>query len=164
MGGELTTEATITQASEFKLPEISPMSLYVSKEEMLIFVNEINAPVIFDTRTVNEYSGAQQKSGAKTAGRIPGSLLMDWANCVNYSGDKKFKSIKELEKIYAQVIPDKNQAVVAYCHSGVRSAHTTFVLTELLGYKNVKNYDGSWTEWSHFENYPKTKDSLTTIF
>lgn len=164
MGGELTTEATITQASEFKLPEISPMSLYVNKEEMLTFVNEINPPVIFDTRTVNEYSGAQQKSGAKTAGRIPGSLLMDWADCVNYSGDKKFKSIKELEKIYAQVIPDKNQAVVAYCHSGVRSAHTTFVLTELLGYKNVKNYDGSWTEWSHFENYPKTKDSLTTIF
>lgn len=164
IGGELTTESTITQRSEFSLPEISPMSLYVNREEMLTFVNEINPPVIFDTRTVDEYTGAQQKSGAKTAGRIPRSLLMDWADCVNYSGDKKFRSIKELEKIYAQVIPDKNQAVVAYCHSGVRSAHTTFVLTELLGYKNVKNYDGSWIEWSHFENYPKTKDSITTIF
>ena len=164
IGGVLTTEATIVQESEFKLPEISPMNFYVNKEQMLTFVKDINPPVIFDTRTVNEFTGAQQKSGAKTAGRIPGSLLMDWADCVNYSGDKKFKGIKELERIYAQVLPDKHQAVVAYCHSGVRSAHTTFVLTELLGYKNVKNYDGSWTEWSHFENYPKTKDSITTIF
>ncbi|MBL6606645.1 MAG: hypothetical protein ISP52_00820 [Flavobacteriaceae bacterium] len=52
---------------------------------------------------------------------------------------------------------------MAYCHSGVRSAHTTFVLTQLLGYKNVKNYDGSWTEWSNFANYPKEKDSIITI-
>lgn len=65
MDGELTTEGTITQASDLRLPEISPMSLYVNKEEMLTFVNEINPPLIFDTRTVNEYYGAQQKSGAK---------------------------------------------------------------------------------------------------
>ena len=164
IGGALTTEPTISQSSNFELPEVAPMGLYIDKEQMLSFLNETNPPVIFDTRTLNEFTGVQQKSGAKTAGRIPGSLLMDWADCVNYSGDKKFKSKKDLEKIYGGVIPDKNQAVVAYCHSGVRSAHTTFVLTELLGYKNVKNYDGSWTEWSHFEHYPKAKDSITTIF
>lgn len=164
IGGQLTMEPTITEPTEFTLPEVAPMNLYVNKEQMLTFVQQNNPPMIFDTRTQNEYTGVQQKSGAKSAGRIPGSLLRDWADCVNYSGDKKFKSISELEKIYAGVIPDKNQAVVAYCHTGVRSAHTTFVLTELLGYKNVKNYDGSWTEWSNFENLPKEKDSLTTIF
>ncbi len=163
-GGILTKEQTIVEPAEFKLPEESPMSLYVNKEQMLAFVGGDNPPVIFDTRTQNEFTGVQQKSGAKSAGRIPGSLLMDWADCVNYSGDKKFKGVEALEKIYSAVIPDKEQAVVAYCHSGVRSAHTTFVLTELLGYKNVKNYDGSWTEWSNFENYPKKKDSITTIF
>ncbi len=163
-GGILTKEQTIVEPAEFKLPEESPMSLYVNKEQMLAFVGGDNPPVIFDTRTQNEFTGVQQKSGAKSAGRIPGSLLMDWADCVNYSGDKKFKGVEALEKIYSAVIPDKEQAVVAYCHSGVRSAHTTFVLTELLGYKNVKNYDGSWTEWSNFDNYPKKKDSITTIF
>ena len=163
-GGILTKEQTIVEPAEFKLPEESPMSLYVNKEQMLAFVGGDNPPVIFDTRTQNEFTGVQQKSGAKSAGRIPGSLLMDWADCVNYSSDKKFKGVKALEKIYSAVIPDKEQAVVAYCHSGVRSAHTTFVLTELLGYKNVKNYDGSWTEWSNFDNYPKKKDSITTIF
>ena len=163
-GGILTKEQTIVEPAEFKLPEESPMSLYVNKEQMLAFVGGDNPPVIFDTRTQNEFTGVHQKSGAKSAGRIPGSLLMDWADCVNYSGDKKFKGVEALEKIYSAVIPDKEQAVVAYCHSGVRSAHTTFVLTELLGYKNVKNYDGSWTEWSNFENYPKKKDSITTIF
>jgi len=162
-GWVLTTEPTIYEATEFKLPDIAPMSLYVDKEQMLGFVNGSNPPLILDTRTTNEYTGVQQKSGAKTAGRIPGSLLMDWADCVNYSGDKKFKGIEELEKIYSKIIPEKDQAVVAYCHSGVRSAHTTFVLTQLLGYTNVKNYDGSWTEWSNFENYPKEKDSITTI-
>lgn len=162
--GQLTTEPTISKPTEFTLPEESPMSLYVNKEQMLTFVEESNPPVIFDTRTQNEYTGVQQKSGAKSAGRIPGSLHKDWADCVNYSGDKKFKGVNELEKIYSALIPDKNQAVVAYCHTGVRSAHTIFVLTELLGYKNVKNYDGSWTEWSNFENYPKEKDSITTIF
>ena len=162
-GGALTTEPTIAERTEFKLPDRAPMSLYVSKEQMLSLVNGNNPPLILDTLTTNEYTGVQQKSGAKTAGRIPGSLLMDWANCVNYSGDKKFKEIEELKEIYSRIIPEKDQAIVAYCHSGVRSAHTTFVLTQLLGYKNVKNYDGSWTEWSNFENYPKEKDSITTI-
>ncbi len=57
----------------------------------------------------------------------------------------------------------KHDLVITYCHSGVRSAHTTFVLTELLGYKNVKNYDGSWVEWSYFDDLPFKQDSITII-
>lgn len=161
--GKLTTEPTQIVASNFILPEASPMTFYVNKEEMLALVNEKKPTLILDTRTTNEYTGVRQKKGATSGGRIPGSILKDWADCVNYSSDKKFKDIKTLETMYASIIPNKEYPVIAYCHSGVRSAHTTFVLTELLGYKNVKNYDGSWTEWSQFENYPKEKDSLTTI-
>ena len=68
-----------------------------------------------------------------------------------------------LGKNYAFLNLQKQDPIILYCHSGVRSAHTTFVLTQLLGYKNVKNYDGSWTEWSHFEELPFEKDSLTTL-
>ncbi|WP_104808394.1 sulfurtransferase [Polaribacter filamentus] len=57
----------------------------------------------------------------------------------------------------------ENNSIILYCNSGVRSAHTTFVLIQLLGYKNVKNYDGSWTEWSCFNDLPFTNKSLTTI-
>ena len=161
--GKLTMETTIVEASTFTLPEKSPMTLYVSKEEMLAYMKEEKPPLIIDTRTSDEYTGARQKKGAKSGGRIPESIFLDWADCVNYNGNKKFKDIKVLETMYANVIPNKEYPVVAYCHSGVRSAHTTFVLTELLGYKNVRNYDGSWTEWSQFEHYPKEKDSVTTI-
>ena len=104
------------------------------------------------------------KKGAKEAGRIPESIPADWAHSVNYEGDKKFKSLEELEAIYTSILPDKEQPIIVYCHSGVRSAHTNFVLSNLMGYKNIKNYDGSWVEWSHFENYPKVSDSVTTIF
>jgi thiosulfate/3-mercaptopyruvate sulfurtransferase len=58
----------------------------------------------------------------------------------------------------------KNDTIFVYCHSGVRSAHTTFVLTQLLAYKNVKNYDGSWTEWSNFDQAPIQQDSITSLF
>ncbi|MBL4663813.1 MAG: hypothetical protein JKY22_09750 [Flavobacteriaceae bacterium] len=65
--------------------------------------------------------------------------------------------------MYKSLEVEKEQEIIVYCHSGVRSAHTTFVLTQLLGYKNVRNYDGSWTEWSRFKEYPVEKDSVTTI-
>jgi thiosulfate/3-mercaptopyruvate sulfurtransferase len=162
-GGALTSEETVVEASNFILPTESPMSSYVTKEEMLRAVSSNEPLIIIDTRTQDEYSGKRQKKGAMSGGRIPKSHLIDWATCVNYNGDKKFKSYQELSKIYSNLIPNKDDNVIAYCHSGVRSAHTTFVLTELLGYKNVKNYDGSWTEWTHFESYPKELDSITTI-
>ena len=161
--GILVTKETVVEATNFVLPEESPMSLYVTKEEMLSTVSSSDPIVILDTRSIHEYSGKRQKKGAKFGGRIPKSHLINWAECVHYTGDMKFKPYGALSDIYNDLIPSKNNKVIAYCHSGVRSAHTTFVLTELLGFKNVKNYDGSWTEWSHFESYPKEKDSITTM-
>ena len=121
-------------------------------------------PLLIDTRSPDEYSGKRQKSGAATAGRIPNSHAINWTNCVNYNSDKKFKSVNQLRTIYQEIIPNKDTQIIAYCHTGVRSAHTIFVLKELLGYSHVKNYDGSWTEWSYFNDTPKAQDSITTIF
>ena len=163
IGEKRTRETPIVAKSNFKLPQETPLTSYVDKEEMVALIDREIPPVILDTRTLNEYTGLRRKKGAKRGGRIPGSTFMDWANAVNHSGDKKFKSYKDLEAMYAGIIHNKEEPVIAYCHSGVRSAHTTFVLTELLGYKNVRNYDGSWTEWSQFKEYAKERDSITTI-
>ena len=119
--------------------------------------------LILDTRTIDEFTGERQKRGAMKGGRIPNSIHIDWSDAINYEGDKKLKRIIDLETIYNQLKTDKNNPVIVYCHSGVRSAHTTFVLTQLLGYKNVKNYDGSWIEWSYFDDLPFKKDSITLI-
>ena len=115
------------------------------------------------TRTHNEYSGKRLKRGAGAAGRIKGSHWIDWSEAIDYHGDHQFKDIDELKEIYGRFIPSTEDTVVTYCHSGVRSAHTTFVLSELLGYPHVKNYDGSWTEWSRQKGFPVEKDSITVI-
>ena len=107
--------------------------------------------------------GKQQKTGAAKAGRIPNSVCIDWSLAIHYNDDKKIKSIEELEQVYSVLGISKSDPIIVYCHSGVRSAHTTFILTQLLGYKNVKNYDGSWTEWSHFNDLPTEQDSITTL-
>jgi len=117
--------------------------------------------IILDTRTSDEYSGATLKKGAFKPGRIPGSLHIDYYDNLDTTptGNMRFKSFEELKEMYAVagVTPDKK--IIAYCHSGVRSAHTTFVLTQLLGYPYVANYDGSWTEWSYFNELPYETDS-----
>ena len=119
--------------------------------------------VVLDVRTTDEFTGRRRKEGAASAGRIPGSRHIDWAEAVNFNGDRKFRPLKELEKIYETVPDDRDTPVITYCHSGVRSAHTTFVLTQLMGYRQVHNYDGSWQEWSSIEGAPIEKDSITSI-
>jgi len=160
--GTTSTKIPKIEKASFKLTETPSMKYYVSKEDMLKAVN--NKTILLDTRTTNEFTGKRQKRGSAKGGRIPNSKLIDWSVAVDYHGDKKMKPKDALENIYGELIGSKNDAVIAYCHSGVRSAHTTFVLTQLLGYKNVKNYDGSWTEWSQFNDLPIQQDSITTIY
>lgn len=120
----------------------------------------INNPdyVILDTREEKEFFGQPYlskgeiypwKKGAFTFGCIPGAIHLDWSDAVDMSVDHRFKCLKDLEYNFecAGVTPDKK--IIVYCQSGVRSAHTAFVLKEILGYPNVKNYDGSWIEWSY---------------
>lgn len=156
-GGEISIDTTIVSKAAFKFKNDPKMHLYASKEDVQAAIN--TKAVILDTRSKDEFIGKTQKDGAYKAGRIPNSVLIDWAEAIDYNGDRKFKSIEELEAIYAKLNASKDDPIIVYCHSGVRSAHTSFVLTQLLGYKNVKNYDGSWTEWSYHKDLPYINDN-----
>jgi thiosulfate/3-mercaptopyruvate sulfurtransferase len=95
------------------------------------------------------------QEGAQRGGHIPGAKNIPWATAVREDGT--FKSADELRDIYGGkgISPDKD--VVAYCRIGERSSHTWFVLKYLLGYPNVRNYDGSWTEWGNLVDVPIEK-------
>jgi thiosulfate/3-mercaptopyruvate sulfurtransferase len=113
---------------------------------------------LVDVRSPDEYTGKlvhmvnYPQEGASRGGHIPGAQSIPWATAANPDGT--FKSAEELEAIYGGkgITPDKE--VFAYCRIGERSAHTWFVLTQLLGYPNVRNYDGSWTEWGNLVGAP----------
>lgn len=152
-GYVLSTEIPFSKASDYDFPDEPSNDLLISFEDMQIAVQDSNTTII-DTRTLDEYIGKIQKNGAFRKGRIPNAQHIDWANAVEYDGNKTFKSTKDLKRIYNLNNASSDQPIVAYCQSGVRSAHTTFVLTELLGFTNVKNYDGSWIEWSYHEDLP----------
>jgi thiosulfate/3-mercaptopyruvate sulfurtransferase len=99
---------------------------------------------------------AYPQEGALRGGHIPGAKSIPWAKAVNEDGT--FKSVEELKQLYEQengFAPDQN--IIAYCRIGERSSHTWFVLTYLLGYPNVRNYDGSWTEWGNLVGAPIEK-------
>ncbi|MGL4392156.1 MAG: sulfurtransferase [Fusobacteriaceae bacterium] len=103
--------------------------------------------IILDTRSVAEHDGTDLKSGAFAKGRIPSKYFVEYQ--LVFGNDGTMKSYAELKDFYAKSGIDGTKLVIPYCQSAVRSAVTTFVLKELLGYKNVKNYDGSWIEWSY---------------
>src|SRR5690606_31186526 len=124
--------------------------------------SQANKPLI-DVRSPAEYSGEKlhmpecPQEGALRGGHIPGAKNVPWGKAVNPE-DGTFKSADELRQIYEQeqgLRPD--QDVIAYCRIGERSSHTWFVLTYLLGYNNVRNYYGSWTEWGNLVNVPIEK-------
>lgn len=147
--------------SNYKVDARNQLVKVIRKEDVLRAIADPDVTIL-DVRSKEEFSGAQHKTGAKRAGRIPNSINIDWANAVNYSGDRKFKSLEKLKGIFYNKGIVKDKQVIIYCHSGVRSSHTYFVLTELLGYRNVYNYDGSWVEWSHHD-FPYETDSMGLI-
>lgn len=158
--GESSIKSAFPKSSKYTFKGSANKSIIASLQDVEDGTKK-EAVVILDTRTDDEYSGKRKKKGATRAGKIPNSIHVDWVKSVNFEGNMKFKSTKELKNLFAQNGVTDDKAIIVYCHSGVRSAHTTFVLTELLDYKNVRNYDGSWTEWSFFEHLPIEIDSLT---
>jgi len=117
---------------------------------------------LVDVRSIGEYSGEMlhmsdyPQEGALRGGHIPGAVSIPWSQAANEDGT--FRSAKELEKLYVKENHLKRSApTVAYCRIGERSSHTWFVLTYLLGFKKVKNYDGSWTEWGNTVGVPIVK-------
>jgi thiosulfate/3-mercaptopyruvate sulfurtransferase len=120
-----------------------------------------HAPLV-DVRSPQEYSGQllhmpnYPQEGATRGGHIPGAVNIPWSKAV-VQEDSTFKSPEELRQLYGNqgITPDKD--IIAYCRIGERSSHTWFVLRYLLGYPNVRNYDGSWTEWGNLVNAPIEK-------
>lgn len=116
---------------------------------------------LVDVRSPGEYSGQllhmadYPQEGALRGGHIPGAKNIPWGKAV--AEDGMFKPAAELREIYGSqgITPDKD--IVTYCRIGERSSHTWFVLTYLLGYPNVRNYDGSWTEWGNLVGAPIEK-------
>ena len=114
---------------------------------------------LVDVRSPGEYTGQllhmpdYPQEGALRGGHIPGAVNIPWSKAANEDGT--FKSAKDLEQLYLKGAGLKRGTrVVAYCRIGERSSHTWFVLHYLLGFKNVKNYDGSWTEWGNAVGVP----------
>ena len=120
-----------------------------------------NNVALVDVRSPREFSGELlapenlPQEGSQRGGHIPGAQNIVWSQAMNEDGT--FKSPDELNQLYGShgVTPDKE--VIAYCRIGERSAHTWFVLTHLLGYPDVRNYDGSWTEWGSLVGVPVEK-------
>jgi thiosulfate/3-mercaptopyruvate sulfurtransferase len=118
---------------------------------------------LVDVRSPQEFSGeliamaGYEQEGAQRGGHIPGAASVPWAQSVREDGT--FKSADELRELYSgKGVINGGDPVIAYCRIGERSAHTWFVLHELLGEADVKNYDGSWTEWGNLVGVPIEKD------
>jgi thiosulfate/3-mercaptopyruvate sulfurtransferase len=158
-GRELTTEPTSTTPATYVATDRNE-SIRIRRGEIHAGLGDPTIALV-DVRSPQEYSGelmappGYEQEGASRTGHIPGAQSIPWATAVRDDGT--FKSIDELREIYVgkSVTPDKE--VRAYCRIGERSAHTWFVLRELLGYENVKNYDGSWTEWGNLVEVPIEK-------
>jgi thiosulfate/3-mercaptopyruvate sulfurtransferase len=118
----------------------------------------ISAKNLVDVRSPDEFSGKilapahlpQEQS--QRAGHIPGAINVPWSKAANEDGT--FKSDEDLAKLYAEAGLDGQKETIAYCRIGERSSHTWFVLQELLGHNNFKNYDGSWTEYGSLVGVP----------
>jgi thiosulfate/3-mercaptopyruvate sulfurtransferase len=116
---------------------------------------------LVDVRSPAEFSGeliamaGYEQEGAQRAGHIPGAASIPWAQAVREDGT--FKDADELRELYTGKGVINGNDIIAYCRIGERSAHTWFVLHELLGEENVKNYDGSWTEWGNMVGVPIEK-------
>jgi len=117
---------------------------------------------LVDVRSPQEFSGeliamaGYENEGAQRSGHIPGAASIPWAQAVQEDGT--FKSSDELRELYSGKGVSEGADIIAYCRIGERSAHSWFVLHELLGEQNVKNYDGSWTEWGNLVDVPIEKE------
>ena len=157
-GRPYTTEVPSRPATQYPVVERDDTRLRAFKEDVLAHLGK---PLV-DVRSPEEYSGerttapAYPEEGTLRAGHIPSAQSVPWAKAV--ADDGTFKRVDELNAIYRDGAGLKDgDEVIAYCRIGERSSHTWFVLQHLLGFENVRNYDGSWTEWGSAVRVPIVK-------
>ena len=157
-GRPMTRERPDYPATRYIAPERDDQTARAFRDQVLQHV-ETRLPLI-DVRSPAEFSGERlhmedyPNEGALRGGHIPGARNVPWSRALNPQ-DGTFKPATELRLIYEEeqgLSPDDE--VIVYCRIGERSSHTWFVLRYLLGYENVRNYDGSWTEWGNLVNVP----------
>ncbi len=155
------------RAKTDETPQIEPTTISLSGQErpqLRLFRDDIlariegGATTFVDVRSPEEFSGAKlapdhlPQEQPYVAGHVPGAVNVPWARAANEDGS--FRSVPELEEIYGTAGVGADDEIVAYCRIGERSSHTWFVLHELLGRRNVSNYDGSWTEYGSLVGVP----------
>ncbi len=157
-GRPMTREVPQYPRTQYKAKGRDDSRIRAFREEVLAHVRA-RRPLV-DVRSPEEYRGERlhmpdyPNEGALRGGHIPGAVNVPWARAINPE-DGTFKPASELRNIYleeAGLKPDDE--VIVYCRIGERSSHTWFVLTYLLGFDKVKNYDGSWTEWGNLVGMP----------
>ena len=159
-GREYITEKPTLTAVDYPIVERDDSTIRAYKDDVLAHLGK---PLI-DVRSPEEFTGerttapAYPDEGALRAGHIPSAVNIPWARAAAENGT--FKRLPELDALYRNEagLADGDE-VVAYCRIGERSAHTWFVLTHLLGFENVRNYDGSWTEWGSAVRVPIVRGS-----
>ncbi|WP_067531144.1 sulfurtransferase [Nocardia crassostreae] len=153
-GRPLVKDVKVRPAAAYKASE-QDLSIRAFRDKA---INAIGVKNLVDVRSPDEFSGKilapahlpQEQS--QRPGHIPGAINVPWSKAANEDGT--FKSDDELASIYKEAGLDGEKETIAYCRIGERSSHTWFVLQELLGHKNVKNYDGSWTEYGSLVGAP----------
>ncbi|MGH3104559.1 MAG: sulfurtransferase [Gaiellaceae bacterium] len=155
-GRELTTEVPSPAAKAYSA-SARDESIRAYRDQVLAWLGAAGRALV-DVRSPAEYSGeliappGYEQEGAQRAGHIPTAVSIPWASAVQDDGT--FKPAAALEDLYGGQGVSRDKEVTAYCRIGERSAHTWFVLRELLGYDQVRNYDGSWTEWGNLVDVP----------
>jgi thiosulfate/3-mercaptopyruvate sulfurtransferase len=148
--------------TDYPVPHRDDTRIRAFRDQVMRHVAEKAGPLV-DVRSPPEYSGERMhmpeypNEGALRGGHIPGAANVPWARAVN-PDDGTFKTAEQLRAIYeGEAKLQQGDDVVVYCRIGERSSHTWFVLTNLLGYPRVRNYDGSWTEWGNLVGAPIEK-------